>query len=123
MTQIYGVFIGVALVIMAFYWLRSKRPGWVFWQFIFWYSFLRSVVEETFRLNPLFLKIWIDDGPKGLGVGLLTLTQIYSIPLCLLALYMLWRIRRQPEQPWGTGVGVSAPNNPKNLISSAKPGK
>lgn len=123
LTQIYGVFIGVALTIAAFYWLRSKRPGWVFWQFIFWYSLLRSVVEETFRLNPLFLKLWIDDGPKGLGVGLLTLTQIYSIPLCLLALFMLWRIGKQPEQPWGEGVSVPKPTTPNNLISSANPGK
>ena len=123
LTQIYGVFIGVALVIAAFYWLRSKRPGWVFWQFIFWYSFLRSAIEETFRLNPLFLRLWVDDGPKSLGVGLLTLTQIYSIPLCLLALFMLWRIRKEPEQPWGEGLSVPKPINPSNLVSSANPGK
>lgn len=34
LTQMYGVFIGVVLLVAIFYWLRSKRPGWVFWNTI-----------------------------------------------------------------------------------------
>src|SRR5690606_12769177 len=29
------------------------NPGYVFWLFAFWYSILRSVLEEPFRDNPL----------------------------------------------------------------------
>jgi phosphatidylglycerol---prolipoprotein diacylglyceryl transferase len=117
LTQIYGVFIGVVLVIAAFYWLRSRRPGWAFWQFILWYSLLRSVIEETFRLNSVNVSVWVD---QNLGVGLFTYTQLASIPLILVALWQLSRIRQQPEQPWDEGVPIPVPNSPKTLTSSAK---
>ena len=44
--------------------------------------------------------------PEGLsnaGIGLLTLTQVLSIPLILLSIYMLWRVARQPEIPLRAG--------------------
>ncbi|NJK43348.1 MAG: hypothetical protein HC933_02995 [Pleurocapsa sp. SU_196_0] len=113
----YGVFIGVALTIAAFYWFRSRRPGWVFWQFILWYSLLRSVFEETFRLNSVNVQVFVDNN---LGIGLFTYTQIASIPLILLALWQLSKIRKQPEQPWGEGVPVPIPTQPGSLVSSAK---
>jgi phosphatidylglycerol---prolipoprotein diacylglyceryl transferase len=117
LTQIYGVFIGVILTVAAFYWLRSRRPGWVFWQFILWYSLLRSVLEETFRLNSVNVKVFVDNN---LGIGLFTYTQIASIPLIALAVWQLWRIRQQPERPWGEGVAVPVPTPNSNLVSSAK---
>jgi phosphatidylglycerol:prolipoprotein diacylglycerol transferase len=92
-TQIYGSLIGVVLLIIA---LRQQAhvppPGYMFWTFVFWYSLLRAVVEETFRDNPLY--VWGYVNPK-LGIGLFTLTQIVSLPLILLAAYMLWRIRHR----------------------------
>ncbi len=119
LTQIYGVFIGVALTIACFYWLRSRRPGWAFWQFVLWYSILRAGIEETFRLNPLTVRLWVDNN---LGVGLLTFTQIISIPLIAIAIWQLQRIKKQPEQPWSDGglaaVPVSPPLSP--LVSSAE---
>jgi len=99
LTQIYGALIGVALAVMTYLWLRSKRPGWVTWNFILWYSVLRSVFEETFRYNPLWWKVYLSEGPDAPGIGLFTATQLFSIPIALVAAFMLWRIARQPEQP------------------------
>ena len=97
LTQMYGVFIGVILTIAVFYWLRSKRPGWVFWNMILWYSILRAGIEETFRLNPLTWKVFEDNN---LGIGFFTFTQLFSIPLIIISLLMLERIKKEPEQPW-----------------------
>jgi phosphatidylglycerol---prolipoprotein diacylglyceryl transferase len=99
LTQIYGAVIGLILVVASIYWLRSKRPGWATWQFILWYSLLRSVFEETFRLNPLTPKIFLSEGANAAGIGLLTATQLASIPLVILSIYMLVRISRQPIPP------------------------
>lgn len=53
LTQIYGAVIGLALLVATGFWLRPGRPfGYAFWQFVLWYSLLRSVLEEPFRLNP-----------------------------------------------------------------------
>jgi hypothetical protein len=61
--------------------------------------------------------VWVD---QNLGVGLFTYTQLASIPLILVALWQLSRIRQQPEQPWDEGVPIPVPNAPKTLTSSAK---
>lgn len=96
-TQLYGVIIGILLVVFGFLWLRSRRPGWAFWQFWLWYSLLRAGWEETFRLNPLSWKVYLNEGLHNPGIGLFTDTQLISIPLILVSIYMLWRIRSQPE--------------------------
>ena len=93
LAQVYGALVGVLLLVASYFWLRAKKPpGYVFWQFVFWYSLLRSVIEEPFRLNPLWVKVY--ENPE-LGIGLLTATQLVSIPLILLSGYMLFRYRRQ----------------------------
>ena len=101
-TQLYGVIIGIILSVAVFFWLRSRRPGWAFWQFWLWYSLLRAGWEETFRLNPLPWKVYLSEGLDKPGIGLFTETQLISVPLILAALYFLWRLRQQPEQPWTT---------------------
>ncbi len=58
-TQLYGVIIGVLLAVGTVYWMRSKIPGWAFWQFWLWYSVLRAGWEETFRLNPLPWEVYL----------------------------------------------------------------
>ncbi|GEM86140.1 prolipoprotein diacylglyceryl transferase [Meiothermus granaticius] len=95
-TQLYGVIIGIILLILAYYWLRQNRAyGYVFWQFVLWYSLLRAGLEETFRLNPLWLKVYLN--PQA-GIGLFTATQIISVPLIILALVLLarWPRTRKP---------------------------
>lgn len=105
-TQMYGVVIGIVLFIAAFFWLRSKRPGWAFWQFWLWYSLLRAGVEETFRLNPLMYGTYLSQGLNESGIGLWTMTQVFSVPIVLVSLYMLWRIAAQPEpQPVPVAAG------------------
>ncbi len=93
LTQIYGALVGLILLPLSFYWLR-KKPfyGYAFWQFLLWYSVLRSLLEEPFRLNPLWLPVYRNDE---LGIGLFTATQVISLPLVLLSLYMLRRLGAQ----------------------------
>ncbi|WP_460409292.1 prolipoprotein diacylglyceryl transferase [Thermus antranikianii] len=92
LTQIYGALVGLILLPLSYYWLR-KKPfyGYAFWNFILWYSVLRSVLEEPFRLNPLWLPVYRNDE---LGIGLFTATQVVSLPLILLSWYMLRRLGR-----------------------------
>jgi phosphatidylglycerol---prolipoprotein diacylglyceryl transferase len=88
LTPAYGALVGVILVgILAWALARSRVPGAVFLHLILWYSLLRSVLEEPFRDNPLAWDVYLD--PAG-GVGLLTLTQLASVPIILVALYLLW---------------------------------
>ena len=97
LTQMYGVVIGFMLVgILWWAFRRSRTPGFVWWQFILWYSILRSVLEETFRDNPLFWNVYLSEGVNAPGIGLFTLTQLVSIPLVLIALYFLLTLN--PDQ-------------------------
>lgn len=90
LAQLYAFMVGFFLVfILIWAFRRSRTPGFVFWQFILWYSLLRSVIEEPFRDNPLFWNIYLASGPDQVGIGLFTLTQLASIPIMLIALYML----------------------------------
>lgn len=111
LTQIYGLLIGLVLLFLAFYWIRQNRPfGYVFWQFVLWYSVLRSVFEETFRLNPLWWRVYENDQ---IGIGLFTATQLISIPLVILAIIMLRRLpkgERQPASVATPAVPATKPN-------------
>jgi phosphatidylglycerol---prolipoprotein diacylglyceryl transferase len=90
LTQIYGALIGVALIFISLWALRrSRTPGYAFWQFVLWYSVLRTVFEETFRDNPLTINAYLADGLSEPGIGLFTLTQLASVVFILLAIYML----------------------------------
>lgn len=96
-TQLYGVIIGIILSVASYFWLRSRRPGWAFWQFWLWYSVLRAGWEETFRLNPLLPKAYLNQGLEAPGIGLFTETHLISIVLIAVSLWMLLKLRRQPE--------------------------
>jgi phosphatidylglycerol:prolipoprotein diacylglycerol transferase len=109
LTDAYGVLIGVILLIASYYWLRSRRPGWVFWQFLLWYSILRSLVEEPFRLNPLWWPVYLSQGLHKPGIGFFTAAQLASIPVIILSAYMLYRIRRTEPDPEPQPVSNSAP--------------
>jgi phosphatidylglycerol:prolipoprotein diacylglycerol transferase len=98
-TQLYGVIIGIILSIAAYFWLRSRKAGWAFWQFWLWYSILRAGWEETFRLNPLTVNSYLSQGLDKSGIGLFTDTQIISIPLIIVSIIMLIRIRNRPDTP------------------------
>ncbi|MFN2321924.1 MAG: prolipoprotein diacylglyceryl transferase [Trueperaceae bacterium] len=88
LTPIYGMLVGVLLIgVIAWALARTKTPGAVFLHMVLWYSVLRAVIEEPFRDNPLFWSVYLD--PVG-GVGLFTLTQLVSVPIVLVAAYLLW---------------------------------
>lgn len=86
-TPLYGIFVGILLVGVTWWALRrSRTPGFAFWQMVLWYSIFRSLLEEPFRDNPLPWQVYLNQNG---GVGFFTLTQIASIVIILLALYML----------------------------------
>lgn len=93
-TPLYGVIIGILLIFVCIWALRrSKTPGFAFWQFILWYSILRSLLEEPFRDNPLSWNVFEN---TTIGIGFFTLTQLASIPIILIAIYLL--ITMDPDQ-------------------------
>lgn len=97
LTPLYGMLIGVALIFIIAWALNQRREaGYVFWQFVLWYSILRSVVEEPFRDNPLFPQIYLNESA---GIGLLTMTQLVSLPLIALAIWQIARRGRETEEP------------------------
>ena len=88
LTPAYGALVGLLLVgIVAWALARTRVPGAVFLHLVVWYSVLRSVLEEPFRDNPLPWPAYFD---AAAGVGLFTLTQVMSVPIVLVALYLLW---------------------------------
>jgi phosphatidylglycerol:prolipoprotein diacylglycerol transferase len=95
LTPLYGAIIGLILVGVAVWALRrSKVPGFAFWQFVLWYSILRSLLEEPFRDNPLAWQVYLD---QGAGIGFFTLTQLVSVPIVLVAAYLLFTM--EPDSP------------------------
>ncbi len=87
-TQAYGFLVGFVLLFVVLWALRRRDlpPGNGFWLFVLWYSVLRSVIEEPFRDNPLPWQVYLNEPA---GIGLFTYTQLASIPIVLIALYML----------------------------------
>jgi len=110
-TQLYGFAVGAILLGIVLWALaRSKAPGYVFWVFVLWYSILRNVIEEPFRDNPLGWQVYLNEQT---GIGLFTITQLASIPIMLVALFMLLTL----------GVGKGEPSSPARGGPSAKPSK
>lgn len=100
-TPVYGALVGVLLVpILAWVFRKSTTPGVAFAMFALAYSLLRSVIEEPFRDNPLFLPVYEN---MAAGVGLFTLTQLVSIPIVLLAAVALVRL------DWKRGMDDTVP--------------
>lgn len=96
-TQMYGVIIGIILSIASYFWLRSKIPGWAFWQFWLWYSILRAGWEETFRLNPLPFNSYLSQGLDKSGIGLFTETHLISIPLIIASIWYLYKLHNKNQ--------------------------
>lgn len=83
-TQLYSVITNAAVFAIC-YWMFKKRrtyDGKVFWWFILLYSITRSIVE-----------FWRADD-RGIWWGGISTSQLISVPLTALALYMMWRGRR-----------------------------
>ena len=80
-----------AIILWVVYWRQLRRnpaDGVPFWTFMIWYSILRFI-SELFRDNPHYL---IDYTNTYLGIGVLTLEQIFTPVLLVLAILALrWR--------------------------------
>ncbi|MGI6097643.1 MAG: prolipoprotein diacylglyceryl transferase [Dethiobacteria bacterium] len=91
-TQVYGSLIGLFLLLQHNYLARKGEnpPGYLFWSFVFSYSLLRGLIEETFRANPLYLWGYISEV---WGAGFFTLTHLATPPLLILSWLMLRKIK------------------------------
>jgi phosphatidylglycerol---prolipoprotein diacylglyceryl transferase len=108
LTQMYGALVGVLLIGVIVWALRHARShGGVMLHAVIWYSVLRSVLEEPFRDNPLYWNVYLD---RVGGVGLLTATQLASIPIVLVALYLLLvRPAKEDDRPPVKPVAAKTP--------------
>jgi len=89
LTPLYGAIVGVVLIgVVAWGLARARKHGAVFLHGVIWYSLLRSVIEEPFRDNPLYLNVYLDEVG---GVGLFTATQLASVVLIAVAWWLLMR--------------------------------
>ena len=89
-AQIYGFLIGFSMLILHNYLVRNRsyKPGGYFWVFFLVYSFLRGFIEETFREMPLPLWGYVNEA---WGAGFISLTQLMTPALMLLAWWMFKR--------------------------------
>ena len=98
-TPFYGIIVGVLMIgVTAWAFRKSRVPGFAFWQMLLWYSVLRSVIEEPFRDNPVFWNVYQNDFA---GIGFFTLTQLASIVIILVSLYMLLTLGPDVEERKG----------------------
>lgn len=98
-AQLVGSAIGVFLLWRYFYIDRKYRslpPGYQFWTFNLWYQVFRALIEESVRVNPLYLVHYVN---PYLGVGFLTLEQIFSPIIFLIAGVMYLRVMRGRREP------------------------
>lgn len=91
-AQIYGSLIGITLLIIHNYLARrvDNKPGYLFWSFVFGYTLLRGLIEETFRENPLVVWGYISEA---WGAGFFTTVHLFTPFIIALSLYMLWIIQ------------------------------
>lgn len=85
-TQVYSILYNLLLFLFLYFylWPRRRFDGQVFWTFILLYAPLR------------FFQEFLRDDNRGLFFGdTLSTSQLISIPLFLLALYLLYYLRKQ----------------------------
>ncbi len=92
-TQIYGSLIGIILLLFHNYLARRPdiKPGYLFWIFVLGYTLLRALIEETFRENPLVAWGLVSES---WGAGFFTTVHLFTLPIIILCLVMLWRVNR-----------------------------
>lgn len=88
-AQLVGSAIGLVLLIIHNYLARKRPPeGYLTWSFIFYYTLLRGLIEETIRDNPLYAWGYVNET---WGIGFFTLTHLITVPILLIA---WWQRRR-----------------------------
>lgn len=82
-----GIVLFTILTIAVYRYKALRRPGTVFGLFLIFYGIFRSLIEEYFR-EP--------HAGHPLDIGPLTPGLVYSIPMILLGVWLIWRARRKP---------------------------
>lgn len=84
-TQLYESILSLGIFCICYFVIRPRKrfDGQVFWWFVLLYSVVRSIIE-LFR-----------DDDRGVLAGIISTSQIISIPLFFLAIYMLWSLPRR----------------------------
>jgi phosphatidylglycerol:prolipoprotein diacylglycerol transferase len=85
-TQLYLAALNLLTFFVLYYWVRPRKRfnGELF----AWLLILKGVFRS-------FVEIWRDD-ERGVLFGWLSTSQMLSVPLVLLGVYLLWRSRRAP---------------------------
>ena len=81
-----GVVLFIILAIATYRYKALTRPGTIFGLFLCFYGLFRSFVE--FFREP--------NAGHPLDIGILTPGIVYSIPMILLGLWLIWRARTKP---------------------------
>jgi phosphatidylglycerol:prolipoprotein diacylglycerol transferase len=89
-TQLYHAATDVVTLLVAMALMRRRRfDGQVFWTWLLLYALFRAVVEH-----------WRGDLARGVFFGgVLSTSQIISIPIVMVAAVMLWRLGRRASAP------------------------
>jgi phosphatidylglycerol:prolipoprotein diacylglycerol transferase len=91
-AQLIGSAIGLVTLLIHNYLARKNPPpGYLWWGYIFYYSLLRGVIEETVRENPIYLHLFVSEK---YGLGAFTLTQLITPVLMLIAWWQMQRVKK-----------------------------
>jgi phosphatidylglycerol:prolipoprotein diacylglycerol transferase len=84
-AQLYLALANLANFFIVYFWVRPRKKfdGQVFWWFVIIKCVARTAVEV------------VRDDDRGVLFGWLSTSQMISVPLLALAVYMLWRLRRR----------------------------
>jgi phosphatidylglycerol:prolipoprotein diacylglycerol transferase len=90
-TQLYLALLNLAIFFVCYFAVRPRKrfDGQVFWSFVMLKAVARSAVEI------------LRDDDRGVLFGVLSTSQLISIPLFVLALYMMRRLGRHADAPAG----------------------
>jgi len=87
---------GISIVLLVRHFLLVRKPlpdGYLFWSFLFYHQVLRAGVEETIREMPLVVQLYVN---TSLGIGLLTMVQVTTLPVLLFVGWILWfRLKKE----------------------------
>lgn len=88
-TQPMGSLVGVILLVRYLRLRKKNLPAGVqFWSAVFYYQLMRGCIVENFKADPLY---WIHFHYAPWGIGLTTMTQLFTPPILAFAAYMWWR--------------------------------